>query len=187
MNGRMVTATEQFEDIAIPELDRVYRAAVMLTRDRQQAEDLVQTTYLKALQRFSTFREGTNIKAWLMRILRNTWIDKLRHRKVVGTVLPLEEEYSDESNGEAGYEWTETADLIEKFSDQQVIDALGQLPDDQKLTLLLVDVEQMEHSDVAEIMGVPVGTVKSRTSRSRAALREQLEDHAREYGFIGRR
>ncbi len=183
----MVTATEQFEDIAIPELNRVYRAAVMLTRDRQQAEDLVQTTYLKALQRFSSFREGTNIKAWLMRILRNTWIDKLRHRKVVGTVLPLEDEHPVKANGEDSQQWSGTADLIEQFSDQQVIDALGRLPDDQKMTLLLVDVEQLEHSDVAEIMGVPVGTVKSRTSRSRAALRKELYDHAREYGFIGRR
>jgi len=184
----MVVETKKFEDSAVPELDSVYRAAMTLSRDPAVAEDLVQTTYLKALQNFSSYSEGTNIKAWLVRILRNTWIDQLRHGKVKGTVISLDEkDWQIEDCPPVDGEWSNPRELLEKFSDQEIIDALKKLPDDHKLTLLLVDVEQMAHADVAEIMGIPVGTVKSRTSRSRSALRTQLEDHAREFGFAGSR
>ena len=176
-----------FETIALPHLDCVFRVAMTFCRDTTAAEDLTQTAYLKALQRFATFRPGTNIKAWLLRILRNTWIDQLRHRKVVGPSVPVEEEFlPDRPEGETTA-WTDARDLLENFSDQQVIQALGRLPEDQRLTLYLVDVEQLSQDETAEITGVAVGTVKSRSSRARQTLKEILLDHARDLGFVERR
>lgn len=176
----------EFDEIAMPHLDSVYRTALALSRKPHEADDLTQTTMLKAFQRFGSFRPGTACKPWLLRILRNTWIDALRHRKVVGTVVPIEEGLvGDPSPGEPE-PWTEAEDVLERFSDEQVIRALRELPDDQRLTLVLVDVEEMSQEDAAAILDVAVGTVKSRTSRARAALKRKLQAHARDLGLIGR-
>ena len=181
----MADATE-FETIAMPHLDGVLRAALALCGDRDQAEDLVQATYLKALSRFASFGRGTNCKAWLVRILRNDWIDRLRHRKVAGAAVPLDEAVLPAPDDTADEPpWTDADDVLEKFSDEQVIRALQTLSDDQRLALVLVDVEEMPHEDVAEILGVAVGTVKSRTSRARAKLKTLLQAHARDLGLAG--
>ncbi|MFP4054013.1 MAG: RNA polymerase sigma factor [Phycisphaerae bacterium] len=171
----------------MPHLDSVFRGALAVSGNRQTAEDLTQTTMLKALERFDSFREGSNCKAWLMRIMRNTWIDRLRHRKVVGPKLPVEEQLLAEPRPPEETNWSDARDLIENFSDQEVIKALLELPEDQRLTLYLSDVEQLRHDEVGEIMGIAVGTVKSRTSRARAMLKDRLLTHARDMGLTGER
>lgn len=180
--------SDAFTREALPFLDTVYRVALSLSRDATLAEDLTQMTFAKGLKRFGTFREGTNAKAWLLRILHNTWIDELRHRKVVGPVAEIEEQMVPDASGpEDTPEATDTQGLLEKFSDAEVISALQDLPEDQRLTLLLVDVEQMSHEEASEVLGIAVGTVKSRTSRARRMLKDRLHEHAVDLGFTGRR
>jgi len=179
---------KNFESVAIPHLDAVYRAAVALCRHGEEAEDLVQMTYAKALERFDSFQPGSNCRAWLLQILRNTWIDELRHRKVVGTTVSIEGSepaIADPPHTEEPV-WTNAKDVLENFSDDEVRRALGELPDGQRLTLFLVDVEGFSQEEVAEITGAPAGTVKSRTSRARAALKQRLMDHAVDLGLLGR-
>lgn len=178
-----------FENLALPHLDALYRAAFGLCGRRARAEDLVQATCLKAFERFDSFKPGSNCKAWLLRILRNTWIDELRHIKVVGTQLELQEHLLADKPAEAPAAWSDVEELLEleHFADPEVIRALGELPEDQRLTLLLVDVEQLSHDEAADVLDVPTGTVKSRASRARAAMREKLAEFARDRGFAGGR
>ena len=180
----MRTDAEKFADIALEHLNAVYRAAVALSGPSQEADDLVQTTFLKALEKFEQFQPGTNCKAWLLQILRNTWIDQLRHQKVKGTVLPLDEKLIDTTEPGDEIAWSNAHDLLENFSDEQVIEALRQLPDEQRLTLFLIDVEQLSQEETAEITGVATGTVKSRTSRARAGLKKLLIPYAKEMGLL---
>jgi RNA polymerase sigma-70 factor, ECF subfamily len=176
-------STERFEQIALPHLDSVYRAAVAVCRRSDEAEDLTQMTFVKALERFETLQPGTNCKAWLFQIMRNTWIDRLRHKRVAGHVVPLEEDLVATPPQAEPTVWSDAEDLLENFSDEQVIDALRRLSDDQRLTLFLVDVEQLDQQEVAEITGVAVGTVKSRTSRARNEIKSHLLSYAKKMGF----
>ena len=178
-------SAETFEKVALAHLDAVYRAAVALCGGRQEADDLAQETFLRAFERFESFRPGTNCKAWLLRILRNIWIDQLRRKKLAGKELPLAEQAVAEEDRENETAWSNAEDLIENFSDDQVIKALSELPEDQRLTLFLIDVEQLSQEDVARITGVATGTVKSRTSRGRAALKERLASYAKSMGLQG--
>ncbi len=175
----------KFESMALAHLDAVYRAAVALCGNYQDAQDLVQATFLKAFERFESFERGRNCRAWLLTILRNKWIDQVRRKRVIGKVLPIEEDMIAEPQQNRETAWSNSRDLLENFSDEQVIKALQELPDEQRLPLFLIDVEQLSQMDVAEIMGVPVGTVKSRTSRARAMLKKKLLSHAKEMGFAG--
>ncbi len=177
----------EFDEEALPHADALYRAAMAMCRKPALAEDMVQTTLVKALRRFGTFRSGSNCKAWLMRILHNTWVDYLRHRKVVGPTVPVEEQLLAGRQLEPETRWSNPQDLLENFSDEQVIRALAELPDEQRITLYLSDVEDLSQEEVAEITGVAVGTVKSRTSRARGVLREKLQDYAEQMGLAGRR
>lgn len=176
---------EKYEALALVHLDVVYRAAYALSGKSHEAEDLAQTTFTKALERFCTFTEGTNCRAWLLQILRNTWFDRLRHRKVTGPSVPLDEELAAEPERPDEVKWSDARDLLENFSDEQVIEALKSLPDKQRLTLFLVEVEELSYEEAGLIMGVAVGTIKSRASRARAALKSKLRDHARELGMGG--
>ena len=177
---------DKFDSIALPYLDTIYRAAVALCGRAENAEDLVQATYLKALERFESFRPGTNCRAWLLRILRNTWIDQLRHIKIAGPEMRIEENLVAANPSQQETAWSNANDILENFSDEQVIKALGELSEEQRLTLFLVDVEDFSHEEVGEIMEVAIGTVKSRSSRARAALRQKLLEHARRLGFMRR-
>ncbi|MFP4354157.1 MAG: sigma-70 family RNA polymerase sigma factor [Phycisphaerae bacterium] len=178
---------KEFEAEALPHATALYRAAMAMCRRPALAEDLVQTTLVKALRRFGTFRSGSNCKAWLMRILHNTWVDYLRHRKVVGPTVPVEEQLLAGDDGQDETHWSDPHDLLENFSDEQVIQALAELPDEQRITLFLSDVEDLSQEEIAEITGVAVGTVKSRTSRARGVMREKLHQYAVEMGLAGRR
>lgn len=177
--------SRDFEEIALPFLDSVYRAALALCKRADQAEDLTQMTFLKAFERFDSFQRGTNCKAWLFQIMRNLWIDQLRHRKTVGQMVPMDEQLLPAASHEETTTWSDAHNLLENFSDEQVIRAMKRLPEEQRLTLYLTDVEQMSQQEVAEITGTAVGTVKSRTSRAREMLKNHLRTYAQEMGLAG--
>ena len=181
----MCTSSESFEEIALPHLNAVYRAAVAICGHQREADDLVQDTFLKAFEGFELFEQGTNCKAWLLQILRNTWIDRLRHWKTVGRIMPLDEGIVAQTSKDYETVWSNAEDLIENFSDEQIIKALSELPQDQRLTLFLTDVEQLSQREVAQITDVEVGTVKSRASRARMKLKNKLTSYAKQMGFIG--
>ena len=159
-------------------MNGVYRTALALCGNVHEAEDLVQTTFVKALERFDRFKVGMNCKAWLCRIVRNLWIDQLRHKKVIGKEMPVEAEMLEETAPAAETSWNNAQDLLENFSDEQVIRALGQLPAEQHLTLFLIDVERFSQEKIAAITEVAVGTVKSRTSRARREFKKKLSTYA---------
>jgi RNA polymerase sigma-70 factor, ECF subfamily len=176
----------RFEKIALPHLDSVYRAAVAVCGRPDEAEDLTQTTFAKALESFHTLEPGTNCRAWLFAIMRNQWIDRLRRKKAAGNDIPINENLVAERPQRRKTVWSDAEDLLENFSDEQIIGALRRLPEDRRLTLFLIDVERLDQRQVAKITGVAVGTVKSRTSRARNELKSYLRSYAKEMGFTGR-
>lgn len=181
----MTWRSEKFQDTALPHIDAVYRAAFALSRKKDTADDLTQTTFLKALKSFHKFKQGTNARAWLMTILRNTWFDQLRHRKIAGPTASIDEMDIPEKTYVPETQWSNAADMLENFSNEQVINALGELGDDQRLTLYLVDVEGLSQREVAQITGVAEGTVKSRASRARNEMKIKLQAYAKDVGLAG--
>jgi RNA polymerase sigma-70 factor, ECF subfamily len=158
-----------FEELAVPLFDQLYNFAHWLTRNRGEAEDLVQETYIKALRGFSTFQLGTNFRAWMYRILRNTFLTSRTGLKATMTV-PLELE---ESNLELPMEReTPEAMLIEQSNWQLIQNAIEELPPHYREILLLCDLEEMSYRDISETLSVPIGTVMSRLSRARDTLAE---------------
>ena len=162
---------ESFESLAMPLFSSLYNLAHWLTQNRDEAEDLVQETCLKALKGFSSFQPGTNFRAWIYRILRNTFLTSRTGLKVSATV-PLDPEENEAV-------LPVTADTPESLflaqADQQTIcQALAQLPLHFREVILLGDVEEMSYQEIAETLGIPMGTVMSRLSRARRAMRELL-------------
>lgn len=159
----------------MPWIDAAYGAALALSGDPGAADDLVQTTYLKAWERFDRFRPGTNCRAWLMRILRNTWYDRLRkHRPALFADEDAWDRLPAEPEGPDAPEPGDVSAHLERMDDERLVAALLQLPEPFRLVLLLVDVEEHTHAEVAEELGVAVGTIKSRASRGRRMLRQAL-------------
>lgn len=182
-------ATKRFYSQVWPHLATVLRTAQFLAGNVAEAEDIAQETMMKAFRSLDSFRDGTDMKAWLMTILRNTRIDRLRSAassasNVSLDQLPAEPPDSSGNGGSGDAEWQNPEQVMQGFADQQVIDALKQLPEDIRWTLMLVDVEQMDHKDAAKVLDIPVGTVKSRTHRGRTMLREALLPVAKEMRLI---
>jgi len=153
----------------------VARTALILTHNQAEADDLAQETLIKAFKALDRFREGTDMRSWLATILRNTRIDRIRAAGARSTV-PLEADVQDISEPavDNSAAWSNPQAMLDGFSDEQMIRAMQSLPEEMRWALLLVDVEGLDQADAARIMGVPVGTVKSRIHRGRAMLRNAL-------------
>ncbi|MBK8463027.1 MAG: sigma-70 family RNA polymerase sigma factor [Nigerium sp.] len=177
----------RFERDALPYLDQLYGAALRMTRNAADAEDVVQEAYAKAFAAFHQFKPGTNLKAWLYRILTNTYINSYRKKQR----QPQEgfgEDIEDwqlaraEQHTSTGLRSAEM-DALDRMPDSVVTDAMAQLSPDFRMAVYLADVEGFSYKEIAEIMGTPIGTVMSRLNRARGQLRGLLAEHAASVGI----
>lgn len=190
---RVVADQADFERDAMPFAPQLYSAALRMTRNAADAEDVVQETYLKAYRAYHTFEEGTNLKAWLYRILTNTYINRYRKQQRRPSEVELgelEDLYLYKRLGEsggAGASRSAEEEVLDSFVDEDVTAALEALPDHFRMPVLLADVEGFSYKEIAEILDIPIGTVMSRLHRGRKALQQRLWHVAEERGIAGRR
>jgi RNA polymerase sigma-70 factor (ECF subfamily) len=183
----------QFSDVAMEFMPSLYTAALRMTRNPSDAEDLVQETYLKAYRAYGRFQEGTNLKAWLYRILTNTFINTYRAKKR----RPEESNLDDVESlylyrrlgGVAGSTSGRSAEeeLLDHITESEVKEAIEALPEQFRMAVLLGDVEGFSYKEIAEILDVPIGTVMSRLHRGRRALQARLYEFGRQRGLVGER
>jgi len=172
---------ERFERLAEQAFPSLFGTALRLTRDREDASDLAQEAVVRAFEAFDRF-DGRNFKAWILRIMTNLYINKYRQRQRSGTNLNLE----DENVAEPMAALSEVPDrqVFDNLVGEEVEEALGRVPADFRLAVLMSDVEGLTYDEIAEATGVPVGTVRSRIARGRAILRRELEPFARQEGYL---
>jgi RNA polymerase sigma-70 factor (ECF subfamily) len=166
---------EFFEMLAMPLFDQLYNLAHWLTGDRTEAEDLVQETYAKALRGFRSFADGTNLRAWMFRILRNTFLTSRTGLNAQNTVLLDDETDAGEI---AADHVTPESQLLQLENSHAVMKALADLPLPYREMILLSDMEELSYKEIAEVLSVPIGTVMSRLSRGRKLLRQALLAHS---------
>ena len=177
----------RFEAEALPLLPSLYSSAFRLTRNASDAEDLVQETFLRAYRGFAQFEPGTNLKAWLYRILTNTFINSYRKRQrepQTDSLEDTEDWYLYSRMAERGTEPSAETSVIESLPDEDVQGALSSLPEQFRIAVLLADVEGFSYKEIADITGVPIGTVMSRLHRGRKALEKRLWEVVRERGLV---
>ena len=185
--GRIATKSDDqrraFEAEALPHLDTVYRVALRLAGSESQADDLTQETMLRAFRSWHQFKSGTNVRAWLLTILRHTFINEYRRTRRAGVTLDVSEVEEFRV-----FPDVQEADPEGRFFDQiiddEVLRAIDALPEEFREALVLSDVEDLSYAEIAKVLEVPIGTVKSRLFRARRALQKQLYDYALEMGYI---
>ncbi|MCL1600170.1 MAG: sigma-70 family RNA polymerase sigma factor [Actinomycetia bacterium] len=177
-----------FENDAMQYAPQLYSAALRMTRNPADAEDVVQETFLKAYRAYDTFTEGTNLKAWLYRILTNTYINKYRKKQRRPNEVELgelQDLYLYKRLGEhSGAQVSAESEALDLFVDEDIIEALESLPENFRLPVLYADVEGFSYKEIAEILDVPIGTVMSRLHRGRKALQRKLWNLAVEHGLV---
>jgi len=178
-----------FEKDAMEFAPQLYSAALRMTRNPADAEDVVQETYLKAYRAYDTFTAGTNLKAWLYRILTNTYINKYRkdqRRPSEVELGELQDLYLYKRLGEhSGAAQSAEKDMLDDFVDEDIIEALESLPDTFRMPVLLADVEGFSYKEIADMLDIPIGTVMSRLHRGRKALQRKLWNVAEAQGLTG--
>ncbi len=176
-----------FQEQALPFMDQLYGAAMRMTKNPADAADLVQETFVKAFSAFSQFEQGTNLKAWLYRILTNTFINVYRKKQrdpYQGTIDDLEDwQLGGAESATSSTTRSAEAEAIDRMPASAVKDALQSIPEDFRLAVYFADVEGFAYQEIADIMKTPVGTVMSRLHRGRRLLRDLLADYARERGM----
>jgi RNA polymerase sigma-70 factor (ECF subfamily) len=167
-----------FERIVLPYLEYLYRVAFHLVRKRKEdAEDLVQETFIKAYKSFHQLKDREKCRAWLTSILYNTFVDRYRKEEKVSIISqPIEESIIYQENPET--------EILRGVMDQEVLEALFELPEEYSTVIVLSDIESLSYTEVSEILGVPIGTVRSRLSRGRRLLRGSLYQYARGRGYV---
>ncbi len=182
--------SEDFEAGVLAQLDSLYRTALRLTNNRQEAEDLVQETMLKAFRFAHTYQPGTNLRAWLFRILNTSAINRYRKQASHPTPSPLpegEEFYLyNQIRDLSGHELSAGADeeVLSKYLDEDVFKALNDLPPNFRMAVVLADIEGLSYKEIAEALQIPIGTVMSRISRARRQLQKSLWNYARDRGYV---
>ena len=181
---------EQFTADAMQYAPQLFSTALRMTRNRSDAEDLVQETYIKGWRSFHTFQEGTNLRAWLFRIMTNTYINKYNAQKRKGTEVELddiEELFLYKRLGSIDQSQLSSSaedQMLELFTDDEVKNALEELPEDFRIPVLLSDVDGFSYKEISEMLEIPIGTVMSRLHRGRKAMQKMLYEYARERGLI---
>jgi len=185
-----MSSQEQFTTNAMQYAPQLFSTALRMTRNRSDAEDLVQETYIKGWRSFNTFQEGTNLRAWLFRIMTNTYINKYNAKKRKGTEVELddvEELFLYKRLGSIDQSQLSSSaedQMLELFTDDEVKNALESLPEDFRMPVLLSDVDGFSYKEIAEMLEIPIGTVMSRLHRGRKAMHKMLYEYARERGLI---
>lgn len=182
--------SEDFEAGVLAQLDSLYRTALRMTSNRQEAEDLVQETMLKAFRFAHTYQPGTNLRAWLFRILNTSAINRYRKQAAHPTPSPL-------PDGEEFYLYNQIRDLsgqelsagaeeevLSKYLDEDVFKALNDLPPNFRMAVILADIEGLSYKEIAEALQIPIGTVMSRISRARRQLQQSLWKYAQDKGYV---
>lgn len=175
----------EFTAIALPYLNSLYNLAFSLTHNDKDAEDLVQETYLRAYRFFHQFERGTNCKAWLFRILRNTHINRFRKQAKEPQTVDLEDLENQAAEDELNQHLlSPREELFKDLYDDEIQAALDGLPEDFRTAIILSDIEGLSYQEIAEIVECPLGTVRSRLSRGRSLLEKKLRQYAREHGYL---
>ncbi|MCE9582390.1 MAG: sigma-70 family RNA polymerase sigma factor [Planctomycetes bacterium] len=175
---------QTFEKIAFEYVDRLHGTALKLTRNSAEADDLVQETYARAFQHFGQFEQGTNFKAWIFRILVNTYINGYRRKERAPVLVDFTEmePVFHEASQEVSF-LNQPMDSLYERLDEEVKQALEKLPEEYRVVLLLASVEGFSYEEIAKMVGIPIGTVMSRLFRARALMRRNLTDYAKEHGL----
>jgi RNA polymerase sigma-70 factor (ECF subfamily) len=178
---------KRFERDALQYMNQLYAAAMRYTKNPEDAQDLVQDTYAKAYTSFHQFEPGTNLKAWLYRVLTTTFINTYRkdQRRPQTSDSELEDWQIAEASSHTSDQGKSSEDVVlENLPDSDIKNALAEIPEEFRIAVYLADVEGFSYKEIAEIVGVPAGTVMSRLHRGRKQLREKLSDYARERGYV---